>query len=69
MPIRLVPIPCPDCGEAQNKSTGQFDPFQEPFGPMECMVCNHAFTREEYFAGLRARIPDFDEQIKSDPRL
>ncbi len=68
MQIKLVPIPCPQCGESQNKSTGGFDPLQEPFGPIECMVCGHAFTREEYFAGLRAKIPNFDEQLKAESR-
>jgi hypothetical protein len=32
------------------------------------MVCGHAFSREEYFAGLRAKTPDFDERLKSDGR-
>jgi hypothetical protein len=69
MPIKLVPIPCSNCGESQNKSTGGFDPFQEPFGPIECMVCGHAFSREEYFHGLRTKIPDFDEKLKDETRL
>jgi len=30
------------------------------------MVCGHSFSREEYFAGLRAKIPDFDEQFYID---
>lgn len=68
MPIKLVPVSCPRCGEAQNKFAGGFDPLREPFGPVECMVCGHAFSREEYFAGLRAKTPDFDERLKSDGR-
>ena len=69
MPIRLVPITCPRCGESQNKSAGGFDPLQEPFGPIACMVCGHDFSREEYLAGLRAKMPDFDEQLKAESLL
>lgn len=36
---------------------------------MECMVCGHAFSREEYLAGLRAKIPDFDAKLKAESRL
>ncbi|MEQ8194943.1 MAG: hypothetical protein RIB59_10685 [Rhodospirillales bacterium] len=60
MALKLVPVSCPRCGEAQNKSAGGFDPHKAPFGPVECMVCGHAFSREEYFAGLQAKTPDLE---------
>ena len=31
---------------------GGFDPDRDPFGPVNCMVCGHEFSREEYLAGL-----------------
>ena len=61
--VNLVPIPCSNCGESQNKFSGEFDPFQMPFGLVECMVCGHKFSREEYFSGMRNKIPDFDKKI------
>jgi hypothetical protein len=36
---------------------------------MECVVCGHAFSREEYFHGLRTKIPNFDEKLKDETRL
>jgi len=43
---------CPECGERQNVATGEFDPAREPFGPLHCMVCGHAFTHGEFVSGL-----------------
>lgn len=48
----ILPVPCPKCGERQNTLRGGFDPDREPFGRVSCMVCGHAFTAEEYRAGL-----------------
>ncbi len=48
MSERSTPVPCPNCGEAQNVIPGGFDPEAEPFGPVTCMVCGHEFTRDEY---------------------
>ena len=48
----MGPSRCPDCGERQNVAVGEFDPNREPFGPLHCMVCGHAFTRGEFLAGL-----------------
>lgn len=39
---------------------GRFDPVNEPFGPVTCMVCGHDFTRAEYEAGLAARNRQFE---------
>ncbi len=50
----MGPARCPDCGERQNVAVGEFDPNREPFGPVHCMVCGHAFTREQFRAGLAA---------------
>ncbi len=51
----ITPVPCPQCGEAQNVISGGFSPEAEPFGPVTCMVCGHEFTRDEYMTGQKAR--------------
>ena len=56
MALDIMPVPCPHCGEAQNVIPGGFDPEAQPFGPVSCMVCGRKFSRDEYLAGLRARI-------------
>ena len=58
METTSLPVPCPNCGEAQNVMSGNFDPEAEPFGPVTCMVCGHEFTKDEYMAGLKARLAD-----------
>ncbi len=55
MTTTTLPVPCPQCGEAQNVIPGGFTPGAEPFGPVTCMVCGHEFTKDEYWAGLKAR--------------
>jgi predicted RNA-binding Zn-ribbon protein involved in translation (DUF1610 family) len=55
MPISIVPVPCPNCGEAQNVTLGNFDPEAEPFGPVTCMACGRKFDQDEYLAGLKIR--------------
>ncbi len=52
----IVPVPCPRCGEAQNTCEGGFDPGKEPFGGVNCMVCGHVFTADEYRRRAAARI-------------
>lgn len=52
MKHELYPVPCPECGEAQNAMPGGFSPEKDPFGPVSCMVCGHQFNREEYLVGL-----------------
>jgi|APSaa5957512493_1039668.scaffolds.fasta_scaffold42442_2 hypothetical protein len=44
----IPPVPCPKCGERQNVFKGRFDPEQEPFGGVSCMVCSYEFEQEEY---------------------
>ena len=48
----LGPARCPKCGERQNVAMGVFEPKREPFGPVHCMGCGHAFSRREFQAGL-----------------
>ncbi len=48
----MGPARCPNCGESQNVAQGEFDPAREPFGPLNCMVCGHTFTRREFQSGL-----------------
>ncbi len=52
---QIYPVACPICGECQNILPGGFEPFSEPFGKVNCMVCNHQFSKIEYLAGLDAR--------------
>ncbi len=56
METTTLPVPCPNCGEAQNVTPGNFDPEAEPFGPVTCMVCGREFSKVEYMAGLEARL-------------
>ena len=58
-----LPVPCPNCGEAQNVTPGDFDPQAEPFGPLTCMVCGHEFTRDEYMTGMKARLAERERPI------
>ncbi len=51
----LIPVKCPNCGEAQNTMPDGFDPRLDPFGPVDCMVCGHHFSRDEYLKGLELR--------------
>ena len=55
MPISIVPVPCPNCGEVQNVTLGNFDPEAEPFGPVTCMAWGRNFDQDEYLAGLKMR--------------
>jgi len=64
MTADLVPVPCPRCGEAQNTTPGHFDPEAEPFGPVACMVCGRDFTRDEYLAGLAARLAERESRFR-----
>ncbi len=60
MPPAISPVPCPQCGEAQNVTPGGFDPEAEPFGPVTCMACGHVFTRDEYMKAEKARRAERD---------
>ena len=51
----IYPVACPICGESQNTLPGGFEPYSASFGPVNCMVCNHQFSKPEYLAGLEAR--------------
>ena len=66
MTTTTFPVPCPNCGEAQNVTPGDFDLQAEPFGPVTCMACGHEFSRHEYMAGrearLRARLKESERQ-------
>ena len=55
VPEELCPVACPVCSESQNTLPGDFDPNTEPFGPVHCMVCGHAFSRTNYMTGLTER--------------
>lgn len=59
MTSTLLPVPCPKCGEAQNTTPGNFDPNDEPFGPVNCMVCGYEFMQVEYLRGLKIRRREF----------
>jgi len=54
----IVPVPCPRCGEAQNTCEGGFDPYAEPFGLVDCMVCGYLFEADEYRSRMAVRIAE-----------
>ena len=56
MPISIVPVSCPNCGEAQNVTPGNFDPGAKPFGPVTCMAYGREFGQDEYLVGLKMRL-------------
>ncbi|MEE8350572.1 MAG: hypothetical protein V3R37_00050 [Rhodospirillales bacterium] len=56
----VLPVPCPQCGEAQNVIPGNFDPEDEPFGPVSCMVCGRDFVREDFLSGLKQRLVEME---------
>ncbi|NQU61911.1 MAG: hypothetical protein HQ512_12330 [Rhodospirillales bacterium] len=62
MSERIIPVPCPNCGEAQNMNPGGFDPEADPFGPVTCMVCGHKFSKDEYMTGLKTRLSERENQ-------
>lgn len=63
----VVPVACPRCGQRQNRTPGGFDPNREPFGPVQCMACGHAFSRDEYH---RAWDESLQQQSRAvSPRL
>lgn len=63
----IVPVACPGCGERQNRTPGPFDPDREPFGPVFCMACGHAFSREQYHAAWNDALGERPRGV--DPRF
>lgn len=61
------PSRCPRCDERQNTMPGGFDPDAKPFGRVVCMGCGHAFTRDEYLAGLDSPAPTDDDNVVPFP--
>jgi len=51
--IEIVPVRCPQCGEAQNTMNGGKDPLA-PDARVGCMVCGYAFARVPPPAGREA---------------
>lgn len=58
-PNDLLPVTCGVCGESQNTMDGGFGADGLPAGAVSCMVCGHAFTRDEYLRGLEDRRREF----------
>ena len=46
----IPPVPCPVCNESQNSFAGAFDPDQDPFIQVTCMVCGHVFEKDEFLS-------------------
>jgi len=55
----ILPVKCPNCGEAQNTLDGAVDPLA-PTARIGCMVCNYVFGADEYRSLLAARRQEFD---------
>ena len=63
----IVPVPCPVCGEKQNRTPGDFDPDFEPFGPVACMVCGHQFSPGQYKSALQQALRELETRRPSKP--
>jgi hypothetical protein len=63
----IVPVPCPECGEKQNRTPGDFDPDREPFDPVHCMVCGHQFTAGEYKGALHRALGELEARRRLKP--
>ena len=59
VPKNLLPVNCPVCGESQNTMVGGFDADGLPLGTVNCMVCRHAFKRDQYIRALELRRQEF----------
>lgn len=59
LPADTVPVPCPRCGQAQNGLPGEFSLQAPAFGPVTCVVCGHAFSRQEYLDGRERRLGEW----------
>lgn len=53
----IVPVHCPQCGEAQNTFSGGTDPLADDAG-VGCMVCGYAFDTAEYRRLLLQRLQE-----------
>lgn len=54
----ILPVKCPQCGEAQNTLDGAADPLS-PGARVGCMVCNYVFGADEYRRLLAERQKEF----------
>ncbi len=57
--IEILPVKCPQCGEAQNTLDGATDPLS-PGAEVGCMVCNYVFGADEYRRLLAERQREFE---------
>lgn len=55
----ILPVKCPQCGEAQNTLDGAQDPLSSG-ASVGCMVCNYVFGAEEYRRLLAERQREFE---------
>lgn len=55
----ILPVKCPQCGEAQNTLDGAQDPLS-PAASVGCMVCNYMFSADEYRRLLAERQREFE---------
>lgn len=59
MSTDILPVKCPQCGEAQNTLDGSQDPLADG-AHIGCMVCNYMFGAEEYRRLLAERQREFE---------
>ena len=55
----ILPVKCPQCGEAQNTLDGAEDPLS-PGASVGCMVCNYIFDADESRRLLLERQREFE---------
>ena len=60
MTREVVPVACPACGEYQNMLPGGFNPDDDPFDEVVCMVCRRPFSKAEYLTGLNRRLDELN---------
>ncbi|MBO6519021.1 MAG: hypothetical protein JJ900_13380 [Rhodospirillales bacterium] len=57
--IEILPVKCPQCGEAQNTLDEGTDPLSRD-AAVGCMVCNYVFSADEYRRLLAERQREFE---------
>jgi len=55
----ILPVKCPQCGEAQNTLDGAQNPLS-PSASVGCMVCGYVFGTDEYRRLLAERLREFE---------
>jgi len=55
----IPPVPCPKCGERQNRFNSHIKPKSTEVNRIDCMVCGRIFDSQEY-ADLLSAVNSFN---------